>query len=190
MAHDMLCAVKKLLLPLALPISCQVGPPVFITDRRRCKTSGYKTSHIWTNSMNIMFSVSSSVHTESGAARTSPRFCCNTLNHACRSMPQMAATCRTNEQPMEHRPSATWSTLQRHENDVITSLLLAAHTSLSPFYIALCLLCSVDIFIAYAMSFFCFSIFMINNDLYSVMIILWLVCVTMSLVPFVFLYLS
>jgi len=30
----------------------------------------------------------------------------------------------------------------------------------------------VDIFIAYAMSFFCFSIFMINNDLYSVMIIL------------------
>jgi len=48
--------------------------------------------------------------------------------------------------------------------------------TLSPFYIALCLLCSVDIFIAYAMSFFCFSIFMINNDLYSVMIILWLVC--------------
>jgi len=33
------------------------------------------------------------------------------------------------------------------------------------------------------MSFFCFSIFMINNDVYSVMIILWLVCVTMSLVP-------
>jgi len=55
---------------------------------------------------------------------------------------------------------------------VCFALLLAAHTSLSPFYIALCLLCSVDVFIAYAMSFFCFSVFMINNDLYSVMIIL------------------
>jgi len=32
---------------------------------------------------------------------------------------------------------------------VCFALLLAAHTSLSPFYIALCLLCSVDI-IAYA----------------------------------------
>ena len=46
------------------------------------------------------------------------------------------------------------------------------YDTMPPFYIALCLLCSVDIFIAYAMSFFCFSIFMINNDLYSVMIIL------------------
>jgi len=55
---------------------------------------------------------------------------------------------------------------------VCFALLLAAHKSLSPFYIVLCLLCSVDIFIAYAVSFFCFSIFMINNDLYSVMIIL------------------
>ena len=32
------------------------------------------------------------------------------------------------------------------------------------------------LYIAYAVSFFCFSIFMINNDLYSVVIILWLVC--------------
>ena len=39
-----------------------------------------------------------------------------------------------------------------------------------------CLLCSVDIFIAYAMSLFSSSIFMINNDLYCVTIILWLVC--------------
>jgi len=55
-------------------------------------------------------------------------------------------------------------------------LLLKQPSDYKYMYIALCLLCSVDIFIAYAMSFFCFSIFMINNDLCSVMIILWLVC--------------
>ena len=34
----------------------------------------------------------------------------------------------------------------------------------------------MDSFIAYAMSFLCFSVFMINNDLYCVIIILSLVC--------------
>ena len=40
-----------------------------------------------------------------------------------------------------------------------------------PFYIALCLLCSVDIFI-HCLCYVFFAFFMINNDLRSVMIIL------------------